>query len=217
MSSSMCRSRILASLVAVLTLVAVAGVAAAPAGADQLDDERSPKVTVKGKKLAASDDIGTPDDPAIGKTAPTLRGRSLSGEKLTLRNDGTPRILIFLSHSCPHCQAEVPRIVEAAQRGELEGVRIDTIATNTSKRLPNWPPSKWLREESWPFRPVFADDDRLRAFFAYGGEAFPYFVFVDADGKVAGRVSGELRAGALAEIARRLAAGDPLFEDSGSR
>lgn len=217
MSSSVSRSRILASLVAVLTLVAVAGLAAAPAGAAQLDDERSPKVTVKGKKLAASDDIGKASDPAIGKTAPTLRGRSLSGKKLTLTNDGTPRILIFLSHSCPHCQAEVPRIVEAAERGELEGVRIDTIATNTSKQLPNWPPSKWLREEDWPFRPVFADDDRLRAFFAYGGEAFPYFVFVDADGKVAGRVSGELREGALAEIARRLAAGEPLFEDSGSR
>jgi thiol-disulfide isomerase/thioredoxin len=198
-------------VLALVAVVVVIGVAAAPVGAAELDDERSPKVTVTGTKLKASGDIGTADDPAIGKIAPDLTGLSLSGKKMTFGNDGTPRILVFLSHSCPHCQAEVPRIVKLADQGKLEGVEIDTVATNTTKQLPNWPPSKWLRSEDWPFRPVLADDAKLRAFFAYGGEAFPYFVLVDADGKVAGRASGELAPAAIEQAVKRLAAGQSLF------
>jgi thiol-disulfide isomerase/thioredoxin len=200
-------------VLALVAVAAVVGLAAAPAGAGTgLDDERSPKVTVTGKKLKASGDIATPDDPAIGKTAPELSGLSLTGKKTTFANDGTPRMLIFLSHSCPHCQAEVPRIVKLAKAGKLDGVEVDTVATNTTTELPNWPPSEWLADEDWPYRPVLADDSDLRAFFGYGGEAFPYFVFVDADGKVAGRVSGELEPATLAGIAERLAAGQSLFE-----
>jgi thiol-disulfide isomerase/thioredoxin len=201
-------ARVLALGVAVVLL----GLAAAPAGAAELDDERSPKVTVTGTKLKASADEGTADDPAVGKTAPEIAALSLSGKKVTFGDDGQPRILVFLSHSCPHCQAEVPRIVKLDEEGKLEGVEIQTVTTNTTTELPNWPPSEWLRDEDWPFRPVLADDGKLRAFAAFGGQAFPYFVFVDADGKVAGRVSGELDPDALAEAARRLAAGQSLFE-----
>ena len=204
-----------AFLVRALALLAVASVvalAAAPAGAAELDEERSPKITVTGTKLKSSGDVGTPDDPAIGKVAPELSGLSLAGKKITVGGDGTPRILIFLSHSCPHCQAEVPRIVKLAKQGKLDGVEIDTVATNTTKQLPNWPPSKWLKREHWPYKPVLADDDQLRAFFAYGGEAFPYFVFVGADGKVAGRASGEIDPDDLATAAQDLAAGQSLFE-----
>ena len=197
---------------ALVALAAVIGLATAPVGAQELDEERSPKVTVTGAKLKSSGDIGTPDDPAIGKTAPELTGLSLSGKKITMGDDGQPRIIIFLSHSCPHCQAEVPRIVKLAKAGKLDGVEIDTVATNTTKQLPNWPPSKWLKSEDWPYRPVLADDDQLRAFFGYGGEAFPYFVFVGADGKVAGRVSGEIDPDSLATAAGNLAAGQSLFE-----
>ncbi len=199
-------------VLALATVAAVVALAAAPAGAAELDDERSPKVTVTGKKLKASEDVGTADDPAIGKVAPELSALSLTGKKVTMGNDGEPRIIVFLSHSCPHCQAEVPVIVELAEEGKLDGVEIDTVATNTTKQLPNWPPSDWLREEGWPFRPVLADDEDLTAFFAYGGEAFPYFVFVDAEGEVVARASGELPADVLEEAAQRLAAGEPIFE-----
>ena len=152
------------------------------------------RVKVQGAKLPASDAVGSPDDPAIGKTVPTLKGRSLTGEKVTFKSDGTPRVLIFLSHSCPHCQAEVPVIVELAKDGKLDGVEVQTVTTNTSEDLPNYPPSEWLEDEDWPFEPILADDAKLRAFFGLGGEAFPYFVFVDADGKVVARASGELPA-----------------------
>lgn len=169
------------------------------------------RVKVQGAKLPASDDIGTPDDPAIGKTVPTLKGRSLTGEKVTFANAGTPRVMIFLSHSCPHCQAEVPVIVDEAEKGTFDGVEVQTVTTNTSEDLPNYPPSKWLRREHWPFEPVLADDAKLRAFFGLGGESFPYFVFVDADGKVVARASGELPAKTIETAVKRLAAGEPIF------
>jgi hypothetical protein len=156
--------------------------------------------------------MGTADDPAIGKTAPTLEGLSLTGESISVGNDGMPRIILFLSHACPHCQAEVPRIVKLSKAGKLDGVRLDTVTTNTTKDLPNWPPSKWLSEENWPYFPVLADDARLRAFSAYGGDAFPFFVFVDADGKIAARATGELDPKTIAQAAKRLAAGKSLFK-----
>jgi thiol-disulfide isomerase/thioredoxin len=196
-------------LVATFALVASALVVSpALAGGNS---EIGTRVKVQGAKLAASDQIGSPDDPAIGKPVPTLKGRSLEGKKVTLGNDGTPRIMIFLSHSCPHCQAEVPVIVDLAKDGKLDGVEVQTITTNTSEDLPNYPPSEWLEEEDWPFEPVLADDAKLRAFFGLGGEAFPYFVLVDADGKVAARASGEVSASAIEAAAKRLAAGEPIF------
>ncbi len=122
-------------------------------------------------------------------------------------------MLIFLSHSCPHCQAEVPRIVKLEKQETFDGVEVQTVTTNTSEDLPNYPPSKWLKREQWPFSPVLADDSRLRAFFAFGGEAFPLFVFIDAAGEVVARVTGEIEPSALATAAQRLAEVRPIFDE----
>ena len=61
---------------------------------------------------------------------------------------------------------------------------------------------------------MLADDSKLRGFVSYGGTAFPYFVFVGADGKVVARVTGEVPGATLAEAARRLAADEPFFSKS---
>ena len=203
------RHRLLAALVALATV----GLAAGTASATVSSREVSKKVKVQGTALPESADQPSADDPAIGMTAPTLVGQGYDGQKVTFADDGKARILIFLSHSCPHCQAEVPRIVKLAGQGKLDAVEIDTVTTNTSKDLPNYPPSKWLKKEKWPFSPVLADDGRLRAFFGFGGQAFPFFVFVGADGKVAARVSGELEPATIAKAAARLAAGESLFAE----
>jgi thiol-disulfide isomerase/thioredoxin len=194
-----------------LATAALGALVASPAHAQGLDDEeRSPRVRISGS-LPQSDEIGTAGDPAIGKTAPTLKGLSLTGKKITVGNGETPRIVLFLSHSCPHCQVEVPAIVKLAKQGKLDGVEIDTVTTNTTTDLPNWPPSKWLRREHWPFRPVLADDAKLSAFSAYGGTAFPYFVFVGTDGKVVARATGELPPATVAEGVSRLLSGKSFF------
>jgi thiol-disulfide isomerase/thioredoxin len=197
-----------ALLLAVLLVISAGAVPAAAA-----KQEFSSRVKVRGAELPAPDDhtYATADDPVIGKTPPTLIAKGFNGKKVEVTDNGIPRIVIFLSHSCPHCQAEVPEIVKLAKRGTFDGIQVDTITTNTSEDLPNYPPSKWLKREHWPFKPVLLDDPELRALVAFGGNSFPYFVFVNADGTVAGRTSGELPPDLIADIAARLVAGQSIF------
>lgn len=197
-------------LVAVSALVLV-GVAAAPAVAKGAKIERSPRVQVEGKKLPASDKVGSAADPAIGRTAPTLVGKGFNAKKVTIGGTGTPRIILFLSHSCPHCQREVPLIVDLAAAGVFDGVEVDTVTTNTSDQLPNYPPSKWLAREKWPFGEVLLDDAKLRAFFGSGGQAFPYFIMVDSAGVVVARAEGELGKDVIRGAVANLVAGKPIF------
>ncbi len=100
--------------------------------------------------------------------------------------------MVFLAHHCPHCQAEVPRIVDWASQGLVPaGVDIYGVATGTTSSRENYPPSAWLEREGWPF-PTLADSDEYAAAEAWGLTSYPYFVALDADGKVVERASGEL-------------------------
>ena len=76
------------------------------------------------------------------------------------------------------------------------------MATSTSTQQPNYPPSAWLAREGWRV-PVLTDDDGSSAAQAYGLTSFPYFVFIDAGGKVVQRLAGEQPVSALqAELAK---------------
>jgi thiol-disulfide isomerase/thioredoxin len=196
----------------VLTAALAVALMAGPAHAAK--QQIGPRVKVEGTRLPAPDPetFGTADDSAIGATPPTLAGEGFNERPVTIAPSDAPRIVIFLAHWCPHCQAEVPVIVKLAQQGALDGIEIDTISTNASEDYPNYPPSKWLKREKWPFKPVLVDDARARALEAFGGTSFPYLVFVASDGSVTGRWSGELEASSLEEIANRLLAGEPLFD-----
>jgi hypothetical protein len=102
----------------------------------------------------------------------------------------------------------VPRLVALAKQGKLDGVEVQTVTTGTDPRYDNYPPSSWLKREHWPY-PVLADDAHTGAANAYGLQFYPYFVLVDADGKVVGRASGEASDGTITSAFRALAKGDP--------
>jgi thioredoxin-related protein len=70
----------------------------------------------------------------------------------------------------------------------------------------NYPPQTWLEHEHWP-TPVMADDDKQTAAQALGLTGFPYFVFVDAQGKVVSRSSGEMPIDQFRATVDKLAAG----------
>ena len=72
-----------------------------------------------------------------------------------------------------------------------DDVELVTVSTSVKPGAENYPPKEWLDEEGWA-APVLADDDAGSVAQAYGLSAFPYFVVVDADGKVVARASGEL-------------------------
>ena len=80
------------------------------------------------------------------------------------------------------------------------------VATGTDPKRPNVPPSAWLEEEGWS-QPVLADGDAYEVGTAYGLTSFPFWVFVDADGTVVARDSGELSPEQLDDHMKNLLAG----------
>ena len=72
-------------------------------------------VTVEGSALPALDDPS--DDAAVGLTAPVLTGENFDGAAVTTASDGGPVMVIFLAHWCPHCNAEIPRLLDLEAAG----------------------------------------------------------------------------------------------------
>jgi thiol-disulfide isomerase/thioredoxin len=157
-------------------------------------------VTVTGDPLSRLPDGG--DDPDIGATPPTLRGFGLNGGPISIDPgaSGKPMMVVFLAHWCPHCNREVPRLVEWHDSGavpaDLQIIGVSTAATN---ERPNWPPSQWIQDVKWPW-PVMADSEDQAAAAAYGLPGYPYFVLIGADGTVKHRQSGEVPIEDLVQI-----------------
>jgi thiol-disulfide isomerase/thioredoxin len=145
--------------------------------------------SIRGASLVPLTDPG--NDPAIGQPAPLVDGTSFDGRPVAIAADAKPKLILFLAHWCPHCQREVPLIQawldEAGQPG---GVKLVSVATANDPTRPNYPPDAWLEGEGWTV-PVIVDADN-RIADAYGVSAFPFWVMVGADGRVADRATGEL-------------------------
>ena len=163
-------------------------------------------VGVSGTPLPTLSD--STNDPAVGKTAPTLTGVGFTGAPVTIGNTGRAHVVVMVAHWCPHCQAEVPRIVSLYKAGQIP-VPIVSVATGTDASAPNYPPSAWLAREGWPY-PVLVDSKTETAASSYGLPGYPFLVFVDAQGKVVGRLSGEVAPSDLTKLFAALAAGKSL-------
>ena len=148
-------------------------------------------VEVVGEALEALSDSG--DDSAIGLTAPTLNGFAFDGSTLSVTpGDGKPYMVVFLAHWCPHCNDEVPRLIEWKESGAVPAdLQVIAVSTAVASDRPNYPPSQWVVNKAWPW-PVMADSKAMDAARAYGVSGYPFFVIVGADGKVKARASGEL-------------------------
>jgi thiol-disulfide isomerase/thioredoxin len=184
---------IVVAAVAVLALIAAVVISqvggdddSAPAGTEQTQP-----VVVEGEPLPLFTGEGA--DQAIGMVPPVLEGRSFDGSSVVIDpGDGTPKVVVLVTHWCPHCQAEVPRIVEWQQQGLIpDGVEVYGVSTSVSSERENYPPSTWLEREGWTF-PTIADSEDNAAGNAWGLQYFPYFVALDAEGKVVARTTGEL-------------------------
>ncbi|CAN5594312.1 hypothetical protein BH10ACT3_BH10ACT3_15990 [soil metagenome] len=165
--------------------------------ADNATQEQA-AVTVVGEPLPAYPDTDSylappDDDPAVGKVAPELEGQTFDGTPLTIDpTDGRAKVVIFVAHWCPHCQREVPLIQKWLDDGNKpDNVDFYAVSTAVSADRPNYPPSAWLADEGWT-PPVMLDSPDQTAAVAYGLPGFPYFVMMDASGKVTQRASGEV-------------------------
>ena len=150
------------------------------------------KVTVDGDALEPLGKDAT--DPARGKVGPNISGYTFSGFPVSVKpaTDGTPTMLVFLAHWCPHCNAEMPRLINWYEDGLVpDDLRVIGIGTASRKDQANWPPSEWMQSFEWPFE-VMADTETNQAGVAYGVDGYPFMVILDKDGKVVARHSGEM-------------------------
>lgn len=158
----------------------------------------------EGRALAPFD--ATENDSAIGKLAPSATGRDLlTGEIVHVAPTERPLVVAFFAHWCPHCQREVAALTEWLLANELPG-NIDLIAISTfeAPERGNHPPATWLKNEGWR-HPVIPDTPSMAVADAFGTTSVPYFVFIEADGTVAFRISGNLGPRELSAAMKRLA------------
>ena len=130
------------------------------------------------------------------------------GNEVTIdpATDG-PTMVVLLAHWCPHCNNEIPVLNEWRDSGEIpEELNIVGVSTGVASEAPNYPPDEWLVEMDWQW-PVVADDVGIcRRWVPTAGTSYPTIVFIDADGLVRLRLSGEVPIDVLAPLVDDLVA-----------
>jgi len=165
-----------------LGLAALIGIVVAVVAGDSGPTESvTQSVTVSGTRLPpmpgdSTSPIAT-NDPAAGLKIPKLSGSGFTGTPVNIGpGDGGDggQIIVFLAHWCPHCQAEVPKIVAKRTDGSIpDTIEVTAVSTGVDKTRGNYPPASWLEKEQWT-DPVMADDKDGKAGQAFGIGGFPY-------------------------------------------
>jgi cytochrome c biogenesis protein CcmG, thiol:disulfide interchange protein DsbE len=160
--------------------------------------------TISGEALPSY--VSGTEDAAVGETAPTVRGENFDGEPTSIE-PGKPRMIVFLAHWCPHCNAEAPRLAAfLADPGLPDGVELTIVPTGSQPEAEFWPPSEWLNDVGLGQVETLVDSEDQTVAAAYGLSAYPFIVTLDADGRVLERVSGEQPEGFFDETFAELAA-----------
>lgn len=163
------------------------------------------EVTVEGTTLGRFGGT-TSSDPEVGAPIPAVTGEDFGGDQVVVADDGRAKMLLFLAHWCPVCQAEAPQVdAWLGAEGLPDGVDLYVIPTGTSSTRANYPPQTWLEREGLGDLPILVDDEDFTAADAFGLSAYPYWVFVGDDGRVLARVTGQIDSADLGRIASSLA------------
>jgi thiol-disulfide isomerase/thioredoxin len=189
--------------IAVLLVVAIVVSGAGDSGTDTTSASVATPV-ISGGALPVLADSAT--DPAVGTPIPEVTGTDYDGNPVAISRSDGPMAILFVAHWCPHCKAEVPAVQEwLDSTGGVPGVRLVSVSTWLAPDRDNYPPWTWLKREGWTV-PVLADDDAADVMAAFGGDATPFWVFVDANGNVAARIAGEIDVASLQSVLETLVA-----------
>ena len=171
------------------------------------------ELTITGGGLPPHDSSAA-DDAAVGSAAPIISGTGFDGAPLTIGPGDGPYMVVFLAHWCPHCNAEIPRLLEWYDSGAVPaGFQVYGITTATDRSRANYPPQPWLESRGWPWRalPDQSNGDGAPgvAATAFGADGWPYMVLVGADGTVRARTSGEIEISDLQVLVDRTVSTGP--------
>jgi thiol-disulfide isomerase/thioredoxin len=192
----------IALIIGVALIVGLVVVIVITMGSGGTDPAQVGTPTITGQALPEFDTVQ--NDTALGMTIPEVAGADFAGTPVSITLDGKPKMLIFFAHWCSVCQREVPLISGWLPEATLpQDLEIISVSTGVSPNSGNYPPSRWLERENWP-APVILDDAQSSVGTAFGLSAYPYFVFVDADGRVALRATGGLAIDAIEQIITQL-------------
>lgn len=164
-------------------------------GVDLGDLPTSQPVTVTGEALPPYE--SGVQDPTIGQPAPVLSGLDFQGDPITVDPANGAYMVVFLAHWCPHCNAEVPRLLDWKASGAVPAdLDVIGVATAVAESAANFPPAQWFSDRGWSW-PVLVDESQGegeagKSAVAFGASGWPYFVIVGADGLVKARASGEV-------------------------
>jgi thiol-disulfide isomerase/thioredoxin len=193
-------------IAAIVVAAVVAAVVVATGGDDDDGNDVSATAEAFDTATAEVEGAGLPAfapagaDPAIGMEAPTATGVTPDGATVTMPTEGRPTMMVFLAHWCPHCQKEIVEAQEWIEEGNVpDEVDVVGVSTAIDPTRPNHPPSAWFEKEGWTSPTI--GDASLVVGEAYGLTEFPYWVTVDADGRVVDRRVGEQTDAGFAEMA----------------
>jgi len=194
---------VIGAVVAVVVIAAAAAVMTAGLAPAGIAEPASSPVAINGQSLPTLSDPAV--DPAVGQRLPSLAGIGVDGQPMQIEPDDGPMAIVVLAHWCPHCQSELPDLVQFIDGGGVPaGVSVVGLSTAIDAVRPNYPPSAWFEREGWR-QPTLIDDANSTALRALGLDAFPGFVFVDGQGAVSLRLTGEIGADRFGEILASLA------------
>ena len=130
-------------------------------------------------------------EPGQRGQAVSLSGRDLEGGRLSTADfRGKPVVAVVWGSWCAPCRAEAPDVVAAARelgdRAQFVGINIRDSSTEQAR--------SFVRTFDVPYPSYFSPDGE--AMLAFSGtltpNSIPSFVVLDADGRVAASIIGEL-------------------------
>lgn len=191
---------IVVGVVIVIGLAAVLAIALAQEDSSGAGPQVA-EVEISGEPLPVLPPTGV--SIAVGSDMPEVEGTAFDGSTVSITNDGTPKVIGFFTHWCPACREEVPLVSDWYNSGNApDDVEILAVSTGVNPQAVNYPPSRWFERENWEIT-TLRDDAQSSVGNAFGLSAYPFWVAIDADGKVVDQVSQILQHDDLEALVER--------------
>jgi len=135
--------------------------------------------------------------------APKFHAKSLDGEKFNNESVKGKAVLIeFWATWCPYCKRDQPAIDTITEEYEPQGL----IVLAVDVKEPRKKVERYLEQSPRACKIVLMDDTNLTAMFE--AKAFPFYVLIDQNGRIAGTHKGTAGEDGLRRMLRKVISRD---------